>query len=89
MGVSAYIARLRAHVGTDLLLPPGVSAVVQDDTGRVLLQRRSDNGRWSLPSGVVDDWVRLRITTTADEGAPSCHAAPGEKHPALVRDDAL
>jgi 8-oxo-dGTP diphosphatase len=169
MGVSPYIARLRAHVGTDLLLLPSVSAVVRDDTGRVLLQRRSDNGRWSLPSGVVDpgeqpadaalrelfeetgvlaeidriggvathpivypngdrceylnvwfrcratggdarvnddestevawfpedalpdidDWVRLRITTTADEGAPSWHAAPGEKHPALVRDDAL
>jgi 8-oxo-dGTP diphosphatase len=54
MPLSPYIARMRAHVGHDLLLLPGVSAVVRDDAGRVLLARRSDNGRWSLPAGVVD-----------------------------------
>jgi 8-oxo-dGTP diphosphatase len=45
---------MRAHIGTDLLLLPGVSGVVRDDAGRVLLARRSDNGRWSLPAGIVD-----------------------------------
>ncbi|MFV2114632.1 hypothetical protein ACFHW0_20170 [Micromonospora sp. LOL_025] len=40
MAVSPYVARLRAHVGHDLLLLPGVSAVVRDDAGRVLLARR-------------------------------------------------
>jgi 8-oxo-dGTP diphosphatase len=54
MPASPYIARLRAHIGHDLLLLPGVSAVVRNDAGQVLLARRSDNGRRSLPAGVVD-----------------------------------
>ncbi|TDB77503.1 NUDIX domain-containing protein [Micromonospora sp. KC721] len=54
MPVPAYVAELRAHIGHDLLLLPGVSAVVRDETGRVLLARRGDNGRWSVPAGIVD-----------------------------------
>ena len=54
MPVSPYVARLRAHVGHDLLLLPGVSGVVRDDAGRVLLARRTDNGRWSIPAGLID-----------------------------------
>src|SRR5689334_9354388 len=54
MPVSPYIARLRAHIGHDLLMLPSVSAVVRNGAGQVLLARRSDNGRWSLPAGVVD-----------------------------------
>lgn len=33
---------------------PGVSAVIVDARGRVLLQRRTDNGRWGLPGGAVE-----------------------------------
>jgi 8-oxo-dGTP pyrophosphatase MutT (NUDIX family) len=33
---------------------PGVSAVIFDDDGRVLLQQRTDNGRWGLPGGAVE-----------------------------------
>lgn len=54
MPLSPYIARLRAHIGSDLLMLPGVSAVVRNDAGHLLLARRSDNGRWSLPAGVID-----------------------------------
>ena len=54
MAVPPYVARLRAHIGHDLLLLPGVTAVVRDDAGRVLLARRSDNGHWSLPAGIID-----------------------------------
>ncbi|MDT0450856.1 NUDIX hydrolase [Streptomyces hesseae] len=32
-------------------LVPAASAVVVDDAGRVLLQRRRDNGMWALPGG--------------------------------------
>jgi ADP-ribose pyrophosphatase YjhB (NUDIX family) len=35
-------------------LVPGASAIVADNQGRILLQRRSDNGRWALPGGVMD-----------------------------------
>ncbi|MFC4149790.1 NUDIX domain-containing protein [Micromonospora mangrovi] len=54
MALSPYIARMRARIGPELLLLPGVSGIVRDDAGRLLLVRRSDNGRWSLPAGVVD-----------------------------------
>ncbi|MGK5672843.1 NUDIX hydrolase [Micromonospora sp. URMC 106] len=169
MPVSPYVVKLRAHIGQDLLLLPGVTGVVRDGAGRVLLARRGDNGRWSLPAGLVDpgeqpadavvrevyeetgvrvrvdgvggvathpvvypngdvceylnvwfrcravggrarpdgdestevgwyapdelpaldDWARLRIDTTADEHAPTWHARPGERHPALGQPDAL
>ncbi|MER6591308.1 NUDIX domain-containing protein [Micromonospora purpureochromogenes] len=169
MPVPSYVTRLRAHIGHDLLLLPGVSGVVRDDAGRVLLARRGDNGRWSVPAGIVDpgeqpadavvrevfeetgmrvrvervggvathpvvypngdvceylnvwfrcapvggephadgdestevgwfapddlpeldEWARLRIDTTLREDAPTWHARPGERHPALRRPDAL
>jgi 8-oxo-dGTP diphosphatase len=54
MPISPYVARLRAHVGNDLLLLPGVSAVVRNDRGQLLLARRADNHRWSLPAGMID-----------------------------------
>ncbi|MEV7284199.1 NUDIX domain-containing protein [Streptomyces sp. NPDC093252] len=34
-------------------LVPAASAVVVDERGRVLLQRRVDNGMWALPGGVM------------------------------------
>ena len=35
-------------------LRPGAAAVVFDAQGRLLLQRRGDNGRWGLPGGGVE-----------------------------------
>ncbi|MHB1628818.1 MAG: NUDIX domain-containing protein [Bacilli bacterium] len=54
MPISTYLRELRQQVGCSLLLIPAVAAVVRDDEGRVLLQRRSDNGEWSLPAGSVE-----------------------------------
>jgi len=34
-------------------LVPAASAVVVDDDGRILLQRRTDNGMWALPGGAM------------------------------------
>ena len=33
---------------------PGVSGIVRADGGRLLLQQRTDNGRWGLPGGAVE-----------------------------------
>jgi 8-oxo-dGTP diphosphatase len=52
--ISEYVANLRQHVGKDLLMLPGACAVVVDDDGRVLLERRADTGQWSLPAGAID-----------------------------------
>ena len=54
MPISPYIQNLRERVGQGLLLLPGVTAVVFDDAGRVLLNERSDNGEWALIAGVMD-----------------------------------
>ena len=35
-------------------LSPGAAAFVQDVQGRVLLQKRADNGYWGLPAGHAD-----------------------------------
>lgn len=55
MVTPAYITDIRSSYGHGRLLLPGVSAIVLDgDEGRerLLLVRRSDNGRWSLPAGI-------------------------------------
>ncbi len=54
MPVPEFVSRLRERIGTELLWLPGVSAVVVDDDGRVLLGRRSDNGRWAVISGILE-----------------------------------
>ncbi|MGI5212329.1 NUDIX domain-containing protein [Plantactinospora sp. CA-290183] len=35
-------------------LVPGGSALVVDEQGRILLQRRADSGNWSLPGGQME-----------------------------------
>jgi len=54
MGMSPYIRELRGLIGTRLLLLPAVAALIRDAEGRILLQRRSDDGRWNLPAGAID-----------------------------------
>lgn len=54
MGTPDFIRDLRASVGHALLWLPGVSAVVFDDEGRVLLNRRTDTRRWSLIGGIPE-----------------------------------
>ncbi|MFF8380229.1 NUDIX domain-containing protein [Streptomyces sp. NPDC015661] len=54
MGTPDFIRELRKTAGHQLLFLPGVSAVVFDDRGRVLLGKRADNGLWALVGGIVD-----------------------------------
>ncbi|KQV93635.1 NUDIX domain-containing protein [Streptomyces sp. Root369] len=54
MATPDFIRTLRRSIGHDLLWLPGVSAVVLDDDGRVLLHRRSDTGKWSLIGGIPE-----------------------------------
>ena len=54
LGISDYLHDLRAKIGHDLLLTPGVAAVILNDAGHVLLQRRSDDGEWGLPGGAME-----------------------------------
>ncbi|MEU5218721.1 NUDIX domain-containing protein [Streptomyces sp. NPDC020807] len=54
MATPDFIRELRRTAGHQLLFLPGVSAVVFDDRGRVLLGKRSDNGMWAVIGGIVE-----------------------------------
>ena len=54
MATPDFIRTLRESAGHQLLWLPGVTALVFDDEGRVLLNQRSDNGRWSVIGGIPD-----------------------------------
>ncbi|QMU76179.1 NUDIX domain-containing protein [Streptacidiphilus sp. PB12-B1b] len=49
-----FITRLRAAAGQQLLWLPGVSAIVLNDRGEVLLGRRADTGRWATLAGIPE-----------------------------------
>ncbi len=52
--MSDYIMDLRRIVGHRLLLSPGASVLVEDAEGRVLLEKRHDDGRWGYAGGAVE-----------------------------------
>ncbi|MBD0743778.1 NUDIX domain-containing protein [Streptomyces sp. CBMA152] len=54
MATPEFIRAIRASAGHQLLFLPGVSAVVFDDEGRVLLGRRVDSGEWSIIGGIPE-----------------------------------
>jgi 8-oxo-dGTP pyrophosphatase MutT (NUDIX family) len=49
-----FVTELRTRVGHQPLWLSTAMGVVLDDDGRILLERRSDNGRWTLPGGIID-----------------------------------
>ena len=52
--MSGYILDLRKEVGHRTLMQVGASVIVEDPAGRILLQRRTDNGTWGYAGGSVD-----------------------------------
>ena len=46
-----YILDLRKTVGHRCLLQVGASVILEDAEGRILLERRTDNGLWGYPGG--------------------------------------
>lgn len=54
MPLSEHIKQIREKYGQGLLLLPGVSALVFNEQGHVLLNRRSDNGQWATIGGIID-----------------------------------
>ncbi|WP_300768195.1 NUDIX domain-containing protein [uncultured Bifidobacterium sp.] len=54
MTTPTFITELRAYIGHRPLWLSGVTAYVEDETGHVLLGRRSDTAEWALVSGIVE-----------------------------------
>ncbi|WP_024286726.1 NUDIX domain-containing protein [Cellulomonas sp. KRMCY2] len=66
MPIPEFITRLRAGVGHDLLWLPGVSGVVIDEDGRLLLGRRADNGLWAVVSGILEPGEEPAVATVRE-----------------------
>lgn len=49
-----YVHYLRQFVGHAKIILPGAAGMIRDANGRVLLQRRRDNGLWGFPGGVLE-----------------------------------
>jgi ADP-ribose pyrophosphatase YjhB (NUDIX family) len=52
--VESYVMSLRSRIGSGCIFVPGVRAIILNEQGEVLLQRRSDNDFWGLPGGGVE-----------------------------------
>ncbi|ACO47104.1 NUDIX domain-containing protein [Deinococcus deserti] len=66
---------LRAVWGSRPLLSVGVSVLIQDETRRVLLQRRGDDGLWGTPGGGLDpgeDFLTAARRELREETGLSC-----------------
>mgnify|MGYP000094207762 CR=1 FL=1 len=75
-----YLGRLRALVGSQLILMPGAQVVLFDAGSHVLMQRRADSGQWEFPSGSAErgqSFADIAITELAEEAG------------VLVREDEL
>jgi ADP-ribose pyrophosphatase YjhB (NUDIX family) len=46
--------QIEPDVSKAQVIRPGVSALIRDAAGRILLQQRADNGLWGLPGGSVE-----------------------------------
>ncbi|MFC9425847.1 NUDIX domain-containing protein [Streptomyces sp. NPDC056987] len=77
MGTPDFIREIRADAGHQLLFLPGVSAIVFDDEGRVLLGRRADTGGWSVIGGIPEPGEQPAVAAVREvyeETAVRCEA---------------
>ena len=49
-----YINNLREYVGNQPLIMVGSTVLVLDTQKRVLMMKRSDNGKWGIPGGAME-----------------------------------
>lgn len=66
----SYLGKLRARIGSALVLVPGVRVVVRRKDGCVLMQHRSDFDRWGIPGGNAEegeDLMSVAVRETMEE----------------------
>jgi ADP-ribose pyrophosphatase YjhB (NUDIX family) len=87
-----YITALREVWGHRPLLLPGVSGVVlRGEPGReqVLLGRRADNGRWSVPAGIVEPGEQPADCLVRELWEETRVRVAVERLASLIADDAI
>ncbi len=51
-----YIGDLRKTLGHSLIMTVGCGVLIEDEKGRLLLQKRSDTGQWCVPGGALEPY---------------------------------
>lgn len=51
---SDYISGIRELIGTEFILLPSVSLIIQDNDGNILMARHHHNNWWVLPGGMIE-----------------------------------
>ncbi len=90
MPTPTYITDLRTVYGQGLLLLPGVCGVIVRGAGgaeEVLLVRRSDNGRWTLPSGIVEPGEQPAVSLVREVMEETGVTVRAERLALLVMDE--
>jgi 8-oxo-dGTP pyrophosphatase MutT (NUDIX family) len=49
-----YVSYIRKMIGSKPMFLVGAGVVVSDEKGRILLIKRTDNGKWGLPGGSLE-----------------------------------
>ncbi|MDM5248069.1 MULTISPECIES: NUDIX domain-containing protein [unclassified Lysinibacillus] len=57
-----YIKTMRQMIGHETLLTIGCGAIIEDDMGRILLQKRTDKDVWGIPGGILEIGETLEET---------------------------
>lgn len=83
MPIPPYVVHLRSMIGTELLWMPGITAVVlrarPEGVDEVLLVKRSDNGRWTPVTGIVDPGEDPHVTAVREVEEEACVVAEVER----------
>jgi len=58
----SYVGKLRAEVGSRKLLLPGARVFIEDEAGRLLMQKRADFNTWGFLGGLAEIGERLEDT---------------------------
>lgn len=49
-----YVRTMRQLIGSETLLTVGCGAIIEDETGKILLLQRTDGGVWGIPGGLIE-----------------------------------
>jgi 8-oxo-dGTP diphosphatase len=53
--MSNYLKTLRQLIGHRKVIHPAARIIIENDAGEILFIRRTDNGRWGLPAGGMEE----------------------------------
>lgn len=60
--MTSYVSYIRDMVGQKPIILTGTAVILRNGTGQVLLHKRSDNGMWGFPGGMLEMGESLEDT---------------------------